>query len=103
MARVLRFRQVCGLLSSGHGWSCWVIVGTHLGLKLMTLTLPGLLDMDLSESSLAVTLLPVLDTLYTMPVVELYRPLVREITWSPIWMSFPSLSCTKGSVGGPLS
>ena len=91
------------MFGSGHGRSCWDVVGTHLGLKLMTLTLPGLLDMDLSDSSLGVTLLPVLDTLYTIPVVELCRPLVRKITWSPIWMLFPSLSCTKGSVGGPLS
>ena len=72
---------------------------THLVLSILRFR--GYLEMDLFRRSLEVTRAPLLETLYTVPLVELYRPRVRKITWSPMWMSLCSASKAWGSVGGP--
>ena len=52
--------------------------------------------------SLAVTVVPLLATLYTVPLIEVYLPGMRKDTTSPMWMILPSLSKTLGWDSGPL-
>ena len=65
-------------IAGGYGWRRV----THLVLSILRFL--GCLEMDLFRRSLEVTRAPFLETLYTVPLVELYRPRVRKITWSPM-------------------
>ena len=68
----------------------------------MMRTFLGALVMALFLSSLAVTVMPLLTTLYTVPFVEVYLPGVRKDMTSPMWMSLLFLSKTLGWDPGSL-
>ena len=62
----------------------------------------GALVIMLFILSLAVTVVPLLTTLCTVPRVDVYLPGVRKVTTSPIWIRHPSLSKNLGWDTGPL-
>ena len=68
----------------------------------MICTFLGALVIVLFLLSLAVTVVPLVATLYTVPLVEMYLPGVRKVMTSPMWISLPSLSNTLGWDSGHL-
>ena len=65
-------------------------------------TLLGALVITMFLLSLAVIVVPLLATLYTVPWVYVYLPGVRKVTASHMWIKRPSLSKTLGLETGPL-